>query len=268
MQRIRKAFLPVVLAEGIIFIVLIYLGNAGLINSSEPYIVFFVATIATNAMLFMYLSNRNEKGITPVRLRLHIEQLVEGANEALIYFHGKHQNNYYPEYGNQSIRPFDYDRIKTLLDILSYQNDDIILKRRKYIDLPKSKPEFYRTTILFSIYFLINNEIDEFVDNYRHFRSTFYERTEVRIMGERLNELDLYTTSLIFDFEIFDLFFDYYGNGKDISGKVMDYTAKNALHDLIFTYSKYHYLKAVESHSELDQLETKIDELKEIRKKL
>ena len=205
----------------------------------------------------------NPKNLKKAILDLDIENLGNVYNGFLNHF----SNNYIPMNNTNriAIRTLDKEGLEILLGLIDVNSADIILKRRKYLELNTSNTLFFQYTVLYSCYFLMNNEIDLFVEKYGEFRSKMYDRPEMRIMNQQLNEIDMYDTSIMIEYELLDIFHDFYSKNIDISKRVVTYAAPDRYHDMIHTYALYYYAKYIEDEQLVDDIYNKFQSFVSLR---
>ena len=173
----------------------------------------------------------------------------------------KHNHQYYAHDNKKE----EIERIELFINILSTEYSDIAVQRRKFLDLPKSDTLFYRDVVLYCVNFILNNEIDLFIENYEVFIKTVDGRPETRIFQQKYNEIQFYDKSFSIDMLLLDRLYSYYKEHEDINDFMNEYKPYNNLHYLIHTISYYHYLDSIENNILKEDIEGNYNEMKALR---
>jgi hypothetical protein len=234
------------------------------------FIVGFIFTLYIAGLLF-FINRRRLKHVSSSIIFFESIQNLTIVNG--VEAHEIMHNAYYEDITDYNVlvskeRKREEKKLRLLIQILKVDHSDMLLDIRNFKDIPKSDPLFYEYAILYSVYFLLEDYIDDFMNTYGYFKKTIDMRPEKRVMNKAMNEIIAYDYFIEFDLNLLDLFYEFYLIGEEIDNRLWQYRPKNKLHELIYVNALYHYSKSINNTNLINDLESEYLKFKEIRKQV
>jgi hypothetical protein len=268
-------------------------------NKMLQYLFLIVITILAGIVLEVTIIPKDEQ--TPFAFVLFIfigmtvifliaEYRTQRVNKLFNATHIKNLNEnlygYYADLTRQFTYQFDPNETGLITNIASTMNQNarlrlehfivmlmkhdklLYLYKNKFESLKHSEASYYQLVHIYSLYYLLENDITKFQIHYSLYKDTIHLRTESRVLGERLERIQIGSDYYDIPVYLLDLMFQYYVKDKAIDHLILSYHPKCPLDELIYITILYHYLEVTENSKLLLDIEDEYMKYKEKRKNL
>lgn len=159
-------------------------------------------------------------------------------------------------------------RLENFIVMIVKHNRFLPVYRRRFEELNHTDALYYQFIHIYSLYYLLENDVAKFQAYYKQFKDTIELRSESRILHEKLHRImfgkDYYDIPL----ELIELLYDYYVLDIPIDKEIVKYRPKCALDEMIYITLLYHYYEATENKKMLSDMEEEYLKYKKIRRNL
>lgn len=147
-------------------------------------------------------------------------------------------------------------------------HEKAIINARRFLEVNRTSSEFYKKIFIYSLYFLLNNDIDQFVSIYGEYDAHILTRPESRVLNEQLNVFQISREKVIIDGKLIQLLYEFYSKNKDIEPEIFQIYPKTKLDEMIYILLLKNYLVQTENDTMLADFEHEYNNFVEIRKML